>query len=188
MKAEAQTAWLVEQARRGDAGAFAALIRRTERTALAVAYAACGDAQAAADAVQEAFLKAWQKLRDLENADRFIPWLCGIVRNAVADQSRRLRPEARESLPATADAEADPALAIVRAERSRQIDDALRSMDDESRAVVVLRYYEGLSSREIGEALGISTAAVDMRLSRARQQMRARLAHLAEELRQPAGP
>ena len=53
---------LVEQARRGDREAFAALIRQHERTALAVAYAATGEAASAGDATQEAFLRAWQRI------------------------------------------------------------------------------------------------------------------------------
>src|SRR5689334_8543590 len=87
------TAGLVRDARRGDdpqAAAFCALVRRFERTALAVAYACCGgDASLAGDVTQEAFLRAWRRLGELKDEEKFGPWLCGIVRNLSADARRR---------------------------------------------------------------------------------------------------
>ena len=82
---------LVRQAQRagGTTEAFAALVERFEKTALAVAYAACGDANQAADVVQEAFLRAWQRLRELQDERKFGPWLCTIVRNIATDSRRR---------------------------------------------------------------------------------------------------
>ena len=59
-----------------------------------------------------------------------------------------------------------------RAEQRRLVAEALQSLDDATRPVVVLRYYEGLCSKEIGGLLDLTPAAVDMRLSRARQQLR----------------
>ena len=58
---------------------------------------------------------------------------------------------------------------------------ALGSLDDVSRTAVVLRYYEDLSSKEIGEILGVSAAAIDTRLSRARDELRRTLAPLMPE-------
>src|SRR5256885_9149951 len=62
---------LVRQAQRGDARAFSALIARYERSVLAVAYSAVGDSDRAADAAQEAFLKAWRKLEMLKEPQCF---------------------------------------------------------------------------------------------------------------------
>jgi RNA polymerase sigma factor (sigma-70 family) len=168
----------VARARRRDPAAFAAVIRRTERTALAVAFAVVGEATAAGDVVQEAFLKAWQKLAELDDVDRFLPWLCGIVRNAAVDQRRRHKISAGPTESETPSTIGDPTAGLVREEQSRQIDAALASLDELSRSAVVLRYYENLSSRQIGELLGLSAAAVDMRLSRARQELKAMLGDL----------
>ena len=171
---------LVTRARRGDDDAFARLVLRYERTALSVAYAQLGDAHRAGDAVQEGFLRAWQELPRLQEASRFGGWLLQIVRNAAIDMRRRIRPSVSE-FPDLAAREPDPTTSLEQADRSAQVKAALASLDETTRSAVVMRYYEGLSAREIGEALEMSPAAVDMRLSRARGQLRGLLAPLADE-------
>ncbi|HEY7115299.1 MAG TPA: RNA polymerase sigma factor [Tepidisphaeraceae bacterium] len=169
---------LVSRARRGDGSAFEELIRRHERLALGVAYGVLHDAQLAGDVVQEAFVKAWRRLDGLASAGSFASWLCGIVRNLCVDQKRRKRlavcgiEEARGE----ADGKAtEPADEIGRRELGEQIAAALALLDETTRSAMVLRYYDSLSSREIGELLGLSPAAVDMRLMRGRQAMKEKL-------------
>ena len=181
------TAHLVAHARRGGRDAFAGLVRRYERTALAVAFAACGgDAHAAGDVTQEAFLRAWQRLTALEDDAKFGPWLCRIVRNAAVDLRRRKshadRPASDELdgggggiAGAVADRDAgstDPLAEADRRETGDRIAGALDALDETSRTAVVLRYYEGLSSSAIAELLMTTPAAIDMRLSRARAALR----------------
>jgi RNA polymerase sigma-70 factor (ECF subfamily) len=175
---------LIRRAKRSDRAAFGALINRYERTALAVAYARMRDSNRAGDVVQDAFLKAWQKLGGLEDPSRFGAWLCGIVRNAAIDQQRRMQRAPKGGVaPTIIDSRvgANPSARLDGQERCLQIDAALGELDEVSRTVVVLRYYEGLSSKEIGELLGVSAAAVDTRLSRARDELRLSLAALMPE-------
>ena len=175
----AVTAQLVSRAKRGDREAFAALIRQYERTALAVAYAATGDAASAGDATQEAFLRAWQRLAALKDDGKFPTWLCGVVRNVALDIRRRQQRDHR--LPGRENDEEqiiDPAAELERRETRQRIDDALWQLDDVSRTMVVLRYYEGLSSHAIAALLATTSTAVDMRLSRARQTLRTSLEHV----------
>jgi RNA polymerase sigma factor (sigma-70 family) len=166
---------------RGDSAAFAAVISRCERMALAVAYAHLGDASRAADAVQDALLKAWQKLGGLEDPARFGAWLCHIVRNVSVDLRRQFKPTediaSRDESALAAGSASDD---VDSSERRERVAAALSTLDDVSRSVVVLRYYEDLSSRDIGELLGLSAAAVDMRLTRARQQLRPLLSEVIE--------
>jgi len=169
---------LVSRARRGDGSAFEELIRRHERLALGVAYGVLHDAQLAGDVVQEAFLKAWRRLDDLTQAASFGSWLCGIVRNLCVDQRRRRRVAVCgiEEARGEADCKArEPAEEMGRREQGERIAAALESLDATTRSAVVLRYYENLSSREIGELLGLSSAAVDMRLMRGRQALKEKL-------------
>jgi RNA polymerase sigma-70 factor, ECF subfamily len=176
MDAAVTTAQLVSRAKRGDRDAFAALIRQHERTALAVAYAATGEAASAGDATQEAFLRAWQRIGALKDDGKFPTWLCGITRNVALDIRRRQQRDYR--LPGRENDEqqiADPAIEIDRRETSERVDEALWQLDDVSRTTVVLRYYEGLSSHAIAELLATTSTAVDMRLSRARQTLRTTL-------------
>jgi RNA polymerase sigma-70 factor (ECF subfamily) len=172
---------LVERSRRRDAEAFAQLIRAYERVALSVAFGVLGDASAAGDAVQESFIRAWERLADLREPDRFGTWLCGIVRNQALDALRRRKPSETFGTQKAADAERwthDPIEEVGRRERHAKIAAAVAALDETSRPVVVLRYYEDLSSKEIADLLEMSPAAVDMRLSRARKQLRTLLGDL----------
>jgi RNA polymerase sigma factor (sigma-70 family) len=167
------------QAKRGDAAAFAQLIGRYERTALAIAYGQLGCASSAGDVAQEAFLRAWQRLDELKEPARFGAWLTRIVRNLAADHIRR-RPfqqvDNMEVLDGIEPVRLDPTADMDRAEMRSRIDEALDALDETTRSAVVLRYYEGMPSKRIGELLELSPAAVDMRLSRARAILREKLA------------
>lgn len=188
---------LVDRARSGDAAAFAQLIRLFERTALALAHAALGDANLAADVVQEAFVKAWQRLAELKEPQRFAAWLSRMVRNAAIDARRRRSVLKFQPLDAV-DAghlgsdRHDPAGQFQEREQQRELrrrlDAALGSLDELTRSAVTLRYYEGLSSKQIGELLELSPAAIDMRLSRARAELRQLLTPVADKPQSsPAG-
>jgi RNA polymerase sigma-70 factor (ECF subfamily) len=177
---------LVRAAQAGDANAFALLVDRHERMALGLAYAIVQDPDAAADVTQEAFIRAWRKIRTLDAPARFSGWLAEIVRNAATDHQRRngrrkLHPleelELEETRPSPADA-------LDERETDQRLGEAIEALDELSRTAVVLRYYQGLSSRQIGELLNLTPAAVDMRLSRARAEIRRRLA-LDDDVRTP---
>jgi len=164
---------LVRQAQRADARAFSALIARYERSVLAVAYAACGDSDRAADSAQEAFMRAWRKLDTLKEPACFGTWLLGIARNVALDAGRKARRQPAETLTTDATSSAaGPDQQLDQQELTDRVAAAIAKLDDLSRSAVVLRYYENLSSREIGTLIGLSPAAVDMRLMRARQQLR----------------
>lgn len=166
----------VRRAQRREATAFDRLIRRFERPALAVAFAVTADAAEAGDVVQEAFVRAWQRLSDLKEPHKFGPWLCGIVRHLALDARRRIRPRAAGAVPVDGSdgvpLATDPAEEMSRRETGERLAAAVAALDETSRSVVVLRYYDGLSSKEIGELLGLAPTAVDMRLTRARRQLK----------------
>lgn len=179
---------LVERAMRKDAQAFAALIRQHERVALSVAFGVIGDATAAGDVVQDAFIRAWDRLTDLREPERFGTWLCGIVRNLSVDHLRRRKPAETLGSHKSPIAEKwthDPLSELDQREQRQGIHAAVMSLDEISRPVVVLRYYEGLPSREIAELLELTPAAVDMRLSRARKQLRLLLDEINDSVRKP---
>jgi RNA polymerase sigma factor (sigma-70 family) len=160
----------IDSARRGDSAAFARLIRFYERPALAIAYATLGDASAAGDVAQEAFFRAWQRIGELKEPNRFGAWLGRIVRNLATDHLRR-RPREQACDEATMRLVQAPATDQA-ADQRQEIDAALATLDELTRSAVVLRYYQDLSAKQIAELLDLSPAAVDMRLSRARQQLR----------------
>lgn len=174
---------LVRLALEGDARAFGELIDRHERAALAVAYSATRDTSLAADAVQEACLKAWHKRASLADPQRFAGWLLHIVRRCALDQLRSRKPvQTLTGAEAGAAGQAnDASTPMIKREQDQRVREALDELDDESRLAVVMRYYDGCGAREIAQVLGCSPAAVDMRLKRARDRLRQRLADASED-------
>jgi RNA polymerase sigma-70 factor (ECF subfamily) len=174
---EVTDADLVRQARRGDANAFATLISRHERSMLALAYAGTGCAATSADVVQDAVVRCWKKLEDLREEAKFASWLATTVRhlatNAVRAPVRRFKLVGHETL--DRQTVADGTEAVGEADDAEQLRRAIALLDPVSASVVTLKYYENLPSRQIAELLDLTPAAVDMRLTRARNELRARL-------------
>lgn len=178
---------LVERARNGDRIAFTELIERHRRVAAGVAYGILKEEHLAADAVQDAFFKAFQGLARLKEADRFVPWLLSIVRSAATDLVRRqVRWGTREvtygdDIPGGglgslgSSSFVGPTEALDRHEAAQSVGDALESLPDEYREVIILKYMEGRSYREISRLLKLSQRAVESRLFRARKQLDQRL-------------
>ena len=84
-----ETQALVESALDGDRGAFSRLVEEHRRLAAGVAFGIVGDVHLAADAVQDAFFKAYQGLNQLKDPQRFVPWFLSIVRSCTTDLLRR---------------------------------------------------------------------------------------------------
>jgi RNA polymerase sigma-70 factor, ECF subfamily len=159
---------LVDAARRGDADAFGQLLTQFEAGALAVAYGVLLNADSARDAVQDASFKAWRRLGDLREPGKFGSWFCRITHMAACDV-RRKKPAVPQLTWASVE---DPADAACRSEDKQIVAAALKQLDEMSRTVVMLRYFRDYSSKQIGELLELTPAAVDMRLSRARGALR----------------
>src|SRR5262245_66073891 len=86
---------LVEQARSGRPAAFAQLVERYQGLACSVVYSLTGNLAQGEEVVQEAFLIAWRRLHEMEDPERFRPWLCGITRNLALRTLRRSSNEVR---------------------------------------------------------------------------------------------
>jgi RNA polymerase sigma-70 factor (ECF subfamily) len=177
---------LVRRSQQGDARAFTELIARFERTALALAYSASADADRAADAVQESFIRAWTHLKSLKEPERFGAWLGNIVRNVCADQHRKRRDGGEAGLDQAASRNTDVVEELVSREAGDRVTGALAELEETTRAAIVLRYYDNLSSKEIARLLAISPAAVDMRLMRGRHELKRLLGDWDEPLPRPS--
>jgi RNA polymerase sigma-70 factor (ECF subfamily) len=165
--------------------AFEDLIRRHGGRLLATARRILrNDEEAAHDAVQDAFLSAYQSLPDFRGDASLPTWLHRIVVNAAL-MRRRSRQRRRETpidelLPTFADdghhlAMATPPLgperALEQAELRRTVRACVEQLPDTYRTILVLRDFEELTTDEAASALGISTNAVKVRLHRARQAL-----------------
>jgi RNA polymerase sigma-70 factor (ECF subfamily) len=169
-------ATLVRRARRGDAAAFEALVRRHYRAAYAVALAVLGNAMDAEDVTQDAFVRAVQRMDELREAERFKGWLLQIVRNRSRNYSsyRRLR-TTRPLDSVSAAAAANPGRDAERAELRGALESALAELSEVQRQVVLLHDMEGWKHREIAESLAISEGMSRQHLMAARRALRERL-------------
>lgn len=173
----ANEAQLVTQAQNGDRNAFSELVRLHAQGVLNVIFRMCGDTQLAEDAAQETFIRAWQNLSSYRPQTSLRNWLYRIAVNAGTDMLRkekRIVPDAIEDLHLS---DGQPGLEslLLQQERTVSVQKAILSLPDASRAVLVLREYEGLSYQEISSTLDIPLGSVMSRLSYARSLLKAKL-------------
>lgn len=167
---------LVALAGQGDRQAFNDLVRRHREGVIRVVYRICGSIGMAEDAAQEAFIRAWQHLADYKPRSPFRNWLYRIATNVALDMLRREKETVPvDDLPLPA-AGPTPETAIVSQERAALVQQAISGLPDASRAVLVLREFEGMSYKEIAFTLDIPLGTVMSRLNYARNLLRTALA------------
>ncbi|MEP7134130.1 MAG: sigma-70 family RNA polymerase sigma factor [Chloroflexota bacterium] len=168
---------LVGEAQSGDRNAFSELVRIHARGVFNVVYHMCGDALVAEDAAQETFIRAWQNLSSYRPQTPLRNWLYRIAFNAGLDMLRkekRILPTAIEDMNLT-DGQPGLEAQVSQNERTSLVQKAVMSLPDASRAVLVLREYEGMSYQEISSTLDIPVGTVMSRLSYARNLLKAKL-------------
>jgi len=168
---------LVTKAQNGDRNAFSELVRTHAQSVMHVIYRMCGDMQVAEDAAQETFIHAWLKLKSYRPGTSLRSWLYRIAVNTAIDMLRkekRILPGTVEDMRLT-DPEPGPESLAAISERAQAVQQAVLSLPEASRAVLVLREYEGLSYQEIAESLDIPLGTVMSRLNYARKLLREKL-------------
>jgi RNA polymerase sigma-70 factor (ECF subfamily) len=151
------------------------------------------DESEAADLAQETFARVYQNRSRYDPAHKFSTWLYTIATNLVRDRQRwrARRPELSLDIedPGTGqrlgaslpEPRADPGQTLVAAERTAAVQDAVARLPEDLRVPLVLALYEGQSHQEIGAVLGCTAKAVEMKIYRARKELRQSLAALLEE-------
>jgi len=172
---------------RGETLNYRELVERYQRLVYAVTWSCLGDATLAEDAAQEAFIRAYRSLPLLGNGAKFSAWVTTIARNTAISlglkQRRELANRTRWALEQPASE--PPAAMAEEAWPPEMLRQALAELSAEHRESLVLFYLEGKRGAEAAAALGISEAALRMRLLRARAALRERLeARLGESLAQ----
>jgi RNA polymerase sigma-70 factor (ECF subfamily) len=123
------------------------------------------------DVTQNAFVKAYEKLNTFDPSYRFFSWIYRITVNEALNLCRRRpRPVTVDGDPAAPTP--SPEQSTHQAEVSRTVHRALRALDPNHRALLVMKHVEGLSYREIAAVLGISEKRVKSRLFTARKRLR----------------
>jgi RNA polymerase sigma-70 factor (ECF subfamily) len=175
---------LIERSRRGDHGAFNAIVETYQRQVFSVCLRMLGSVEAAEDVTQETFLSVYRHL-DGFKGELFRPWLFRIATNACTDELRRRKrrpvvsidPEEgnREPLPIPDRGEGPEAYAL-RAELRETIEAALLMLPEDQRLAVILCDVEGFSYEEIAVTMKVAVGTVKSRINRARSRLRQLLA------------
>jgi RNA polymerase sigma-70 factor (ECF subfamily) len=167
---------LVEQSRRGDPEAFAALVRRHQRMIHALTFRMTGSLADAEDLAQETFIQAHRQLDGFRSEARFSSWLYRIAVNRCLNW--RKRAERQEQVLAQWRQEVEPAPAQAN-DLARQVQDALMKLHPKQRAAIVLTAYDGLNHAEAARVLGCSETTVSWRVFAARRKLKRWLQPLA---------
>ena len=173
---------LVAAVREGDDRAFEQLYSRYQRRIAAYVFGMVKDYGRAEDITQEVFISALRRMRETERPIAFKPWIYEIAKNACIDQFRRSRRAEEVSFDAGeglggADqrrlvaSEPTPDAAVDAKQQLDHLCGAFGGLSDSHHEILVLREFEGLSYREIGERMGLSRPGVESTLFRARKRL-----------------
>src|SRR5258705_12485328 len=186
--ADEQAMWRVKMD--DDPQAFARLVERWQKPIQRLCLRMLGDVHRAEDLTQEAFAKVFARRKDYEPVGRFSTFLWRIALNLCYDELRKINRRGESSLEDGADEHGElhfaadsigPDLQVVRDERAETVRRALLQLPEPYRVVVVLRHYEGLKFREIGEVLDIPEGTVKSRMVEALNQLSRALKPLQED-------
>ena len=151
---------LVRRLKAGDERAFEELVVTYQERLYRVAWRILRDDDAAEDAAQEAFVKVFRHIGRFQGRSSLYTWIYRITVNIALNKLKRDR--FRQLLP-LGDLPrmdhrpgADPAREALSSEVAERVDEAVRALPDKQRAVFTLKFYEGLSHREIAEVVGCS--------------------------------
>jgi RNA polymerase sigma factor (sigma-70 family) len=162
----------VALARTGNLDAYGRLVRSTQMMAYAVALRVLRDPAQAEDAIQEAYLRAFRRLRDLDEPAAFIPWL----RRIVITVALNLRRQRRVTLIQLEDIDDVPVLDEAETRwtdlQRQRLAQALLTLSSEERRLCDRRYHGGWSTARLAQDAGIDEAAMRKRLQRVRDKLR----------------
>lgn len=175
-----EDAELIARARSGDVTAYESIVRRYQDVAIRTAHLICPETDAD-DAVQEAFLKAFDALPRFREGAPLRPWLLRIVANEARNRRRSagrrhgLALRAAEAAPPATHTAPGPEQLVIAVEQRAELLAALNGLRDDDREVLGARFLLDLSEAETAEALGIPRGTVKSRTSRALARLRVEL-------------
>ena len=182
---------LVRKAQQGDVEAYDVLVRRYQGKVYALAYNMTGNKEDAEDRVQDVFIKAFQSVRNFKGQSSFYTWLYRIAVNRTINFLKTRKNKYAISLnDMDSGAERDPAYVELRARESpvrdvslqelqKKLNEALQTLSEKHRVVVVMHDIQGIPHEEIAQMMGCSPGTVRSRLFYARQQLQKELKDFA---------
>lgn len=166
----------IERCRGGHNEAFRHIVEQYQAEAIGHATAILGNHEDALDAVQEAFIDAFQALDQIDLSRRFYPWFYVVLRNRcykLAHSRKKREMSSSDEMEILAPA------ATIRPEESMLLEQAMLELPTEDRELITLRHLDGLSYQELADRLEIPQGTIMSRLYHARKKLRERLARLS---------
>lgn len=167
----------IARAQRGDVTAYESLVRAYEQVAFRAAYLITRDEHEAADAAQDAFLRAYHAIGSFEQGKPFRPWLMRIVTNLALNRVQasarhaKLNEQYLKEMNASEDKHS-PEQTAVEQERGERLMQAVGRLSHEERTLLSLRYFLELPEAEVAEALNVPQGTVKSRLHRTLAKLR----------------
>ena len=183
---------LVTKSKKGNLDAFEELISAYERKAYNIAYRMMGNEEDAKDMAQEAFIKIYKSIQNFREESSFSTWLYRIVTNVCLDELRKRKKD--KLVPLELSIETDKGTAIVelsaeretpediyeRVEKKQLIQNAISSLGEDYKTVIILRDIQGFGYEEIATMLNCSLGTIKSRINRARNQLKDKLRYQLE--------
>ncbi len=173
---ENDLAGLIRRVAAGDQPAFAALYRATCGRLNGVVARILPARDAAAEALQDAYVRIWKNAADFDPArGSALAWMATIARNRALDEVRRVRPVSLEDMPEGFEPEADPVDPLAAREKSESLKAliaCLQGLDEEKRAILMLAYYRGASREALAKRFGRPVPTIKTWLRRSLAQLR----------------
>lgn len=167
---------LVEAVLEGDRAAYRVIVERYEDVLFRRAVAIVRDRELAADMVQEALIRGYERLSDCSDPERVGGWLYRIVRNRCYDDLRAARRRGEPLASAAPLAgDANPGRDLEQRELGHLIEAALDTLSPQAREAFVMKHVDGLSYDEMKQITGVKRSALKMRVKRAREELEERL-------------
>lgn len=179
---------LIERTLKGESSAFDKLVLKYQERIFNIAYRMLGSYEEAKDATQDAFVNAFRSLADFRKESSFYTYLCQIAINVCRNRFKRLNKDSKlisiddplsgdegELKIEIPDDTNSPRDALAKKDKEVMIQQAINSLDEEHREVVVMRDIEGASYEEIAGVLNINIGTIKSRLHRARHELKDKL-------------
>jgi RNA polymerase sigma-70 factor (ECF subfamily) len=179
---------MFKRIRSGDRAAFRKLVEMYQQPAYRLAFRILGNEEEARDAVQETFIKIWQKIGSYDPSREFLPWMYRILANTATDRFRTLQRHEMISLDkATPKLEAmlrqDPSASADNREMALLIKNIAEILPEKQKLVFLLRDIEGMTSVEVEAITDLDETSVKSNLYHARKKVREHLLKILEKER-----
>ncbi|MCL1817065.1 MAG: sigma-70 family RNA polymerase sigma factor [Clostridiales bacterium] len=170
---------LVAHTLQGEQAAFNVLVERYQKQIYSLAYRLCNDYDEARDLAQEAFIRVYQQLPTFDQNRKFFSWMYRVAHNTCINILHK-RPKESLNLdeyyeryePEAEGISGDPSGILEDREQAEEFTRILQELPEQYRTVILLKYLEGLSYREISEHLDLPESTVEARLHRGRNYLR----------------